>query len=163
MEVGKLSVFVELYLDCAKGLHPQFSTPCCLSGCHFRNEGHFVSKFLFIIRKSQRSFHFKNLIVYDFSATFVYAGGWVGNVIALQSSGVLAASSMGWPSIFYIWGSITLIWSIVWYFLGKDSPSEHLSIPLDEKEYIEVSLGVTETTEVNFPSQEYNNIIFYKL
>ncbi|XP_033218487.1 putative inorganic phosphate cotransporter [Belonocnema kinseyi] len=91
-------------------------------------------------------------------STFVYAGGWVGNVIALQSSGVLAASFMGWPSIFYFWGGIALLWSIVWYFLGKESPSEHRGIPLDEKEYIEVSLGVTETTEP-IPTP-WNKILF---
>ncbi|XP_043470642.1 putative inorganic phosphate cotransporter [Leptopilina heterotoma] len=79
--------------------------------------------------------------------TFVYAGGWFGNVFALQSSGVLADSLMGWPSVFYFWGIITLIWSILWLCLGKDSPAEHPSLPLDEREYIEVSLGVTETTE----------------
>ncbi|XP_008559447.1 putative inorganic phosphate cotransporter [Microplitis demolitor] len=76
-----------------------------------------------------------------------YSGGWLGNVIALLSCGVISGSSIGWPGSFYIWGGIATLWSITYYFLGKESPADHRGIPLDEKEYIEISLGVTETTE----------------
>ncbi|XP_014212259.1 putative inorganic phosphate cotransporter [Copidosoma floridanum] len=79
--------------------------------------------------------------------TFVYSGGWVGNVAALQSSGVLSASSIGWPSCFYFWGGASLVWTAVWYLFGRESPAEHPNIPLDEKLYIESSLGVVETDE----------------
>jgi sugar phosphate permease len=92
----------------------------------------------------------KNLnytVLYIFAATFVYSGGWIGNVICLLSSGFIAASPIGWPSCFYTWGSITILCGISFYLLGKDSPSEHSDIPLDEKEYIEISLGVTEISE----------------
>ncbi|XP_032683850.1 LOW QUALITY PROTEIN: uncharacterized protein LOC116850093 [Odontomachus brunneus] len=78
---------------------------------------------------------------------FVYSGGWIGNVISLLSSGYLSASPIGWPSCFYVWGSICILCGVAFYLIGKDSPSEHPSIPLDEKEYIEISLGVTEITE----------------
>ncbi|KAK2581048.1 hypothetical protein KPH14_006091 [Odynerus spinipes] len=80
-------------------------------------------------------------------ATFVYSGGWIGNVVCLLSSGFFSASSLGWPSCFYFWGGVTLIVSILFILFAKDSPADHPSIPLDEKEYIEVSLGVTETDE----------------
>lgn len=80
-------------------------------------------------------------------ATFVYAGGWIGNVICLLSSGLLSASAVGWPSCFYLWGIITIISSILLFTIGKESPAVHSSIPQDEKEYIETSLGVTETEE----------------
>ncbi|EFN85105.1 Putative inorganic phosphate cotransporter [Harpegnathos saltator] len=79
--------------------------------------------------------------------TFVYSGGWIGNVISLLSSGYLSASSVGWPSCFYTWGGICILCAIVLYLIGKDSPSEHPGIPLDEKEYIEISLGITEISE----------------
>ncbi|XP_058803317.1 putative inorganic phosphate cotransporter [Phymastichus coffea] len=79
--------------------------------------------------------------------SFVYSGGWVGNVIALQSSGLLSATKMGWPSCFYFWGTISLIVAILCYFFGKESPAEHPGISADEKLYIESSLGVIETTE----------------
>jgi hypothetical protein len=79
----------------------------------------------------------------------VYSGGWVGNVIALQSSGILAATTTGWSSCFYFWGVVSLTWAIAWNFLGKESPAEHPSIAPDEQRYIESSLGIVETTEVN--------------
>ncbi|XP_076624577.1 putative inorganic phosphate cotransporter isoform X1 [Colletes latitarsis] len=80
-------------------------------------------------------------------STFVYAGGWIGNVICLLSSGLLSASSLGWPSCFYSWGSIAIICGSLFFIIGKESPAVHSSIPQDEKEYIETSLGITETEE----------------
>ncbi|KAL0113300.1 hypothetical protein PUN28_012452 [Cardiocondyla obscurior] len=78
---------------------------------------------------------------------FVYSGGWIGNVVCLLSTGFLAASPIGWPSCFYIWGIFSAFCGICFYLFGKDLPSEHPRIPLDEKEYIEMSLGVTEVTK----------------
>ncbi|XP_031831623.1 putative inorganic phosphate cotransporter [Nomia melanderi] len=80
-------------------------------------------------------------------STFVYAGGWIGNVICLLSSGLLSVSSLGWPSCFYFWGGITILSGILFFIIGKESPAEHPRIPQDEKEYIETSLGITETEE----------------
>ncbi|GAB1859794.1 Putative inorganic phosphate cotransporter [Camponotus japonicus] len=80
-------------------------------------------------------------------STFVYSGGWIGNVICLLSTGFLSASSIGWPSCFYVWGSCSILCGISFFIFGKDSPSEHPSIPSDEKEYIEMSLGATEVDE----------------
>ncbi|XP_043273011.1 putative inorganic phosphate cotransporter [Venturia canescens] len=80
--------------------------------------------------------------------SFTYTGGWVGNVAALLSCGIISGSSLGWPSCFYIWGGLTIAWSTAWFFIGKESPADHPNIPHDEKEFIEVSLGVTETSEV---------------
>ncbi|CAL1689630.1 unnamed protein product [Lasius platythorax] len=79
--------------------------------------------------------------------TFVYSGGWIGNVVCLLSTGFLAASPIGWPSCFYVWGSFSILCGIAFCIFGKDSPSEHPSIPFDEKEYIEMSLGITEIDE----------------
>ncbi|XP_076245186.1 putative inorganic phosphate cotransporter [Calliopsis andreniformis] len=80
-------------------------------------------------------------------STFVYAGGWIGNVACLLSSGLLSASSLGWPSCFYFWGGITIVSGCLFLLIGKESPAVHSSIPEDEKEYIETSLGITETEE----------------
>lgn len=55
---------------------------------------------------------------------------------------------MGWPSCYYVWGCIAIVSSILFFFIGKESPAEHPSIPQDEKEYIENSLGMIETEEV---------------
>jgi len=60
-------------------------------------------------------------------------------------SGFLAASKIGWPSIFYVFGALSIIWSTIFLFCGADSPSSHRTISQEEKEYIEDSLRTKET------------------
>lgn len=69
--------------------------------------------------------------------TYCYAGSQFGTFVMLASSGILASSSMGWPSIFYISGAFAGLWTILWLFFGSNSPSEYKSISPEEKEFIE--------------------------
>lgn len=101
---------------------------------------------LFYQKKKKKPINFYYQLIV--SATFAYSGGWIGNVISLLSSGLLAGSPLGWPSAFYVWGGLSILWAITWWTFGVESPADHKTIPFDEKEYIEVSLGVTETCEV---------------
>lgn len=80
-------------------------------------------------------------LLYVTLATFVYAGGWIGNVLCLWTTGQLSASQFGWPSCFYVWGCISVTSSVLFYVIGKESPAEHSDISQDEKEYIESSLA----------------------
>lgn len=73
--------------------------------------------------------------------TYCYAGSQFGTVLMLSSSGFLASSPMGWPSIFYISGACGLLWSILWFFYGGNSPNEYKHISIEEKEFIQSSLG----------------------
>uniref|UniRef100_A0AAG5DL33 Putative inorganic phosphate cotransporter n=1 Tax=Anopheles atroparvus TaxID=41427 RepID=A0AAG5DL33_ANOAO len=73
--------------------------------------------------------------------TLSYAGAQFGTVVMLAISGVLASSSMGWPSIFYISGAVGILWSLVWFFFGSNSPAEHRGIAPEEREFIENSYG----------------------
>ncbi|XP_028047518.1 putative inorganic phosphate cotransporter isoform X2 [Monomorium pharaonis] len=77
--------------------------------------------------------------------TFAYAGGQFGTVITMPIAGLLAASSAGWPSIFYLFGALAIVWSVVFFYFGADAPSDHRSISQEEKMYIEESLKTTET------------------
>lgn len=52
-------------------------------------------------------------------------------------SGILASSTMGWPSIFYISGSAGLIWSIIWLCFGGNSPNDSKTISPEEKAFIQ--------------------------
>lgn len=61
----------------------------------------------------------------------------------LAVSGVIAASTMGWPGIFYISGGLSGVWSILWIYLGCDSPSVSKSISTVEKDFIESTKGVS--------------------
>jgi ACS family sodium-dependent inorganic phosphate cotransporter-like MFS transporter 5 len=68
-------------------------------------------------------------------------GPQFGTVVTMPISGALAATSIGWPSIFYIFGTIGVVWSILFYWLGADYPSQHPSINPNESRYINDSLG----------------------
>uniref|UniRef100_A0A336LZS5 Putative inorganic phosphate cotransporter n=1 Tax=Culicoides sonorensis TaxID=179676 RepID=A0A336LZS5_CULSO len=73
--------------------------------------------------------------------TYCYAGSQFGTVLMLSTSGFLASSPIGWPSIFYISGACGLLWSVLWFFYGGNSPAEYKNISLEEKEFIQSSLG----------------------
>ncbi|XP_035729805.1 putative inorganic phosphate cotransporter [Vespa mandarinia] len=77
--------------------------------------------------------------------TFIYGGAQFGTVISLPFSGLLAASSIGWPSIFYIFGGLAICWSIIFFYLGSDTPSTNTTISFEEKMYIVSSLETTHT------------------
>lgn len=83
------------------------------------------------------------------SASFVFAGGWIGNVISLSLSGEIAASRFGWPGCFYFWGGVMAFWTMLWVVYGKESPKHHPRISPEERKYIELSLGSTETENVH--------------
>ncbi|XP_054738467.1 putative inorganic phosphate cotransporter isoform X1 [Anastrepha obliqua] len=74
-------------------------------------------------------------------ATYVFSGAQFGTVIMLASSGALASSSLGWPSIFYIPGGLGLFWILIWLFYGASSPSDCKVISEAELSYIEMSLS----------------------
>lgn len=68
------------------------------------------------------------------------SGSQVGTVIMTAISGILASSSLGWPSIFYISGSAGVVWSVLWFFYGSNSPAECPTISEEERDFIEKSL-----------------------
>lgn len=67
----------------------------------------------------------------------------LGTTIVLPLSGLLASSSWGWPSIFYVSGILGLLWSGMFAWLGADSPMVHPSISENERNYIQHSLHHT--------------------
>lgn len=67
-----------------------------------------------------------------------------GTVVMLSTSGILASSFMGWPSIFYLSGLASGLWAILWLFFGSNSPADYKYISAEEREFIQSSLGHTE-------------------
>ena len=55
-------------------------------------------------------------------------------------SGLIAASNLGWPGIFYIFGFLTVVMSLIFFFRVTDCPSLHSTISLEERTYIAESL-----------------------
>nr|AEX15534.1 sialin-1 [Pleurobrachia bachei] len=66
-----------------------------------------------------------------------YIGGVMGNIL----SGVLTSSNFlgGWPSVFYVYGAMGVIWSVLWFSIVRDSPQKSLLTSEGEKEYLAVS------------------------
>lgn len=73
--------------------------------------------------------------------TYCYSGSQFGTVLMLSVSGVLASSSMGWPSVFYFPGAIGCAWSALWFWFGSNSPAEYRNITPEERAFIEESSG----------------------
>ncbi|XP_046588887.1 sialin isoform X2 [Neodiprion lecontei] len=70
----------------------------------------------------------------------------LGAAITMPICGFLIAS-IGWESVFYVTGGISLIWSIVWFFVVYDSPAQHPRISAEERRFIEESIGTTSTSK----------------
>ncbi|XP_076161361.1 putative inorganic phosphate cotransporter isoform X2 [Ptiloglossa arizonensis] len=68
----------------------------------------------------------------------------LGAAITMPICGFLIAS-WGWESVFYVTGSIGLIWNIAWIPLVYDSPAQHPRISVEERRYIEEAIGSTTT------------------
>ncbi|XP_056682293.1 probable small intestine urate exporter [Monodelphis domestica] len=69
-----------------------------------------------------------------------FSGLTLGNFIIILVGGFLC-QSLGWPSTFYICGGIGCAYSIIWFFLVYDDPTNHPFISDSEKEYIVSSLA----------------------
>nr|CAG4645485.1 EOG090X04X8 [Lynceus sp. MCZ IZ 141354] len=69
-----------------------------------------------------------------------YSGSYFGTVISMVACGVLA-ENYGWPSIFYVFGGIAIVWCIAWIILIKDSPQEDPYVSQEELDYIVTSIG----------------------
>ncbi|XP_073813936.1 sialin [Musca autumnalis] len=88
----------------------------------------------------------------DEKGKFVAAlmGGTFGTVITWPISGVII-ENMGWDWAFYMVGIFVIIVVAVWFIIIDDSPAEHSTISIKEREYIEKSLGDTISNKKRFP------------
>lgn len=66
------------------------------------------------------------------------AGAQFGTVVTLPVSGWLCDTDFlgGWPSVFYVFGALGIVWSLVWFLLVSDRPDIHPRISQEEKQYI---------------------------
>lgn len=80
---------------------------------------------------------------------FVLTGAQFGTVISMPLSGLLAASPIKWPSIFYVFGAVGAIWSVIFLILCYEDPEVHPRIDAEEKKYILSSLWGTAGVSVS--------------
>jgi len=73
----------------------------------------------------------------------IFTGTDAGIVVGMIASGVLCDFDFagGWPSVFYVFGTLGCIWSAAWFFLCYDSPSVHPRISSEERDYWTVVLS----------------------
>ncbi|KAM8719682.1 hypothetical protein ACLKA7_005846 [Drosophila subpalustris] len=78
-------------------------------------------------------------------AAIVYAGSNIGTVISMPLTGWLCSQRLlgGWPSAFYIFGLLGIVWFVAWMHLVYDRPGEHPRISCKERTYIERALAVS--------------------
>lgn len=80
-------------------------------------------------------------VTLHFFKLYFFIGTALGTVIALLLSGLLA-DHFGWVWIFYVEGSLCLIWCTAWWLMVEDSPEKQKRfITLEEKELIASSLN----------------------
>ncbi|XP_036331387.1 putative inorganic phosphate cotransporter isoform X2 [Rhagoletis pomonella] len=84
--------------------------------------------------------------------TYCYSGAQFGTVVMIATSGVLASSSMGWPSIYYFSGGIGIVWAVIWFFWGAGSPADSKLISPEEKKFIEQSIGNSSSDDHSVPA-----------
>ncbi|XP_016958620.1 putative inorganic phosphate cotransporter [Drosophila biarmipes] len=68
--------------------------------------------------------------------TLCYSGAQFGTVMMLATSGFIADSALGWPSIFYLGGAAGFLWMIFWYVFSASTPEEHRLISPGELKFI---------------------------
>uniref|UniRef100_A0A8D8TK43 Sialin n=1 Tax=Cacopsylla melanoneura TaxID=428564 RepID=A0A8D8TK43_9HEMI len=68
----------------------------------------------------------------------------LGAAFTLPICGFLI-DAIGWESVFYFTGLTGLVWSILWFVLVFETPATHPRISVEEREYIETSIGFSAT------------------
>lgn len=66
------------------------------------------------------------------SLSLVYSGMFIGSIMGLSLSPAMIAS-MGWPSVFYIFGSLGVLWYTAWSSKAASTPQDDPSISREEK------------------------------
>ena len=88
--------------------------------------------------------------------SFIGSGGNIGVMIAFSLGGYLCVNGFdgGWPSIFYIFGGVGVLWCVLWFFLSNDTPQNHKLMSDNEKSYIssETNIERSERPMVSFIS-----------
>lgn len=76
------------------------------------------------------------------SGAIALLGCYVGIMISMGGSGMIAASSIGWPGIFYFAGGVGVVWTVLWLILGEESPETSKFIRENELRYIQLNQEV---------------------
>jgi MFS family permease len=77
-------------------------------------------------------------------------GSLIGTVAGTALSGVLIQyTDGGWPSVFYLFGSLGVLWFIFWIFLFYNNPQSHPFISEEEKMFLEKNIDGVSNRKVS--------------
>ncbi|KAG4067231.1 hypothetical protein HA402_000222 [Bradysia odoriphaga] len=80
-------------------------------------------------------------------SSIAYAGIFFGTAITMPSSAYLA-ESLGWESVFYVFGSLGILWHIVWIVVVRSSPDKDRFISNDELVYIQSTVTTSKNKRI---------------
>ncbi|KAL1129021.1 hypothetical protein AAG570_013553 [Ranatra chinensis] len=87
----------------------------------------------------------------------VFAGAQIGNVISMALSGFLIYHG-GWTTVFYVFGTLGLIWVLLWQILCYNQPSEHPFLSKTESDYLAEELSKIKSKD-NLPPTPWRSIL----
>lgn len=70
------------------------------------------------------------------SLALVYSGMYTGSILGLAVSPHMV-EVLSWPSVFYIFGSVGVLWYFLWQGQASSTPSADPAISKEERSYIE--------------------------
>ena len=82
--------------------------------------------------------------------SIVWMGSRLGGALAPILS-IYLAGEYGWRTVFYIFGSLGLVWATVWWFWFKDEPRDMKGISPEELQLIEENRSVKSTSHSLLP------------
>ena len=99
------------------------------------------------------------------SPSLSLVGPHIGSIISFPLSALLCRYGFdgGWPSVFYVFGAIGILWFFLWLFVGYSSPASHPRISARERAHIEESLAEQGTKEQVTDCQEHRGEPFVLL
>lgn len=101
------------------------------------------------------------VLIHICDVQYYFPGFTLSPLVTLPLVGYLCSTWMGWPSTFYLFGSLNLIWVGLYFVYGSDSPKKHPKITYEERQYIESSLKRTDVQVSKNIKKVFNNIISY--
>ena len=68
------------------------------------------------------------------TAGIIYSGSHFGTVLTMPVAALISDTPAlgGWPSVFYLFGGVSLLWSLVWLWLVAERPVDHPTISREE-------------------------------
>jgi len=80
------------------------------------------------------------------ATSILLSGAPLGTMVALLTTGWVIAR-FGWPSIFFLFGALGLVWAVFWFWRIFEQPSAHPRISKTELQLFQVEQSKNETSE----------------